>query len=229
MSDAKDSRERVARAARESYEKFGRWIKEAWAGDATDHLSEQKYVEALGYFESFQAKEGADYVPAVEFMKESLQRHIETDRVLDEKADSIVKYLGGGAAVVTAGTLFSLKTDTRSGMILGAVVLATLLPALICAVWAILAAVAVRKPRASAVLPDAPFAIQCAEHYPKDAIAINQWLILHPMCQAAMFRNLQKSRGVGEAHKRYILAMALLLLPVAAAAVTLACLAASAR
>ena len=246
MSDQKEAREAVVTAARDSYDKVVRWLGEVWPNRNRSRLrrvwfwiapekpdpeleagTEAKYVEAVNYFQTFEPDPRVDYTPTVAYMKDLHERLQSTDRLLDEKADSIIKYLGGGSAVITVGALFSLKTDSRQAMYLGAVIVLTLLPSLVYAIAAIVCAVAVRRPRGSTTLPDVPFAIKVAHFYRKEFVDINQWLILHPMNEAMLFRNFQKAKEVERAHRNYTRAMSALAVPVLSVAVALVWLGAS--
>jgi len=48
----------------------------------------------------------------------------------------------------------------------------------------------------------------------KEETELNLWLIFYPICEAAYYRNLRKARLVDLAHKSYLWAMGLLVIPV---------------
>ncbi|WP_157369944.1 hypothetical protein [Zavarzinella formosa] len=187
-----------------------------------DYEKSPDYIAALQAYRQFESQEGVNYEPVIEYARELFDRSEKTDRLLDEKADSIIKYLGGGSALVTFGALMSIKADSPNACLMGVVALVFLIPSLVCAVAAVRYAIMVRMPRASAMPPNVDFAVKMAEFYKdKDAIQLNLFLILSPICEAAVHRNIQKSKGVSAAHRAYAWAMGLLILPVLAMAICL--------
>src|SRR5207249_4332507 len=96
----------------------------------------EDYKAALDFYRKFQQQEGVDYSGVLAYARDLYDRHDKTDKLLDEKADSIIKYLGGGSALVTFGALLSIKSDNTNSCILGLVVLVLLIPSLVQAVRA---------------------------------------------------------------------------------------------
>ena len=218
-----NDRERFAQMLRDYHAKVGGWIKKLWPSDpGDDYEKSEEYQAALNYYQQFKAQEGVHYDAAITYAQQLHERYDKTDKALDEKADSIIKYLGGGSALVTFGALLSLKTDTRATCILGLVAMVCLIPSLAAAIMAVSHAIRVRRPRASGSLPPVKFAIDMAEFYKtEDQVKLNLWLIFHPLCEAAYFRNLQKAKLVNSTHNCYQWAMILLLIPVVGMAITL--------
>src|SRR5579871_1263778 len=94
---------------------FSFWIAEPGSPEPES----QEYKAALEEYRGFQPQEGVDYAALIDYAKEQFERYEKTDRSLDEKANSIITYLGGGSAVITVGALLSVKTDTARGQLLG--------------------------------------------------------------------------------------------------------------
>jgi len=223
-NDKPKSHEAFAQILREYHAKLGTIINNLWKSKVDDDYEKSDdYQAALAYYRQFKQVEGVNYAAVLEYAKELHERHEKIDKSHDEKADSIIKYLGGGSALITFGALLSIKTDTRATCILGLVAILCLIPSLFAAVKAVSSAIKVRHPRAATSLPPITFAVDMAHfHQPQpEALAVNLWLILHPICEAAHFRNLQKAKLVSLAHSWYRLAMVLLFLPVAGITATL--------
>jgi hypothetical protein len=217
-------RAEIVQMVREYQSKITDWIKrEAWNTDSDDDYEDStEYKEALEYWNKFKQQEQVDYTVALAYARELFERYEKLDKSLDEKADSIVKYLGGGSALVTLGGLFAIKTDVWSNCLLGLVALACMIPSLVVALRAVSAAIRVRQPRASATMLPVKFAVDMAEfHKQKDNTELNLWLMLHPICEAYHFRTFRKSFLVKRAHSCYRWAIGLLLLPVIGMTITL--------
>ncbi len=214
MNDQQAMREEI----RKHYETFQEWIKQR-AKDAalyseTDYTKLPEYQAALKYFQGFSHKEGVDYSAVVEFARTLHEWMEKTDTKLDEKADSIIKYLSGGSALITLAALLSVKLDNANTIKFGLVVLACLIPSLVAAVVSIYYAIKVRIPQPNASPPPIPDAIKIAEHYKgKDEIELNLWLILNPICEVAYIRNINKAGYVKTAHRWYLVSIALLIVP----------------
>lgn len=191
--------------------------------DGDDNYQDQKaYQDAVEYLKKFEEKEGVEYGPVIEYAREVTEKLEHADKLLDEKADSIVKYLGGGTAVVTFGALVSLKAESTVACLVGMAALVCLIPSFIYSVRAVRAAVSSRRPRNVASLPATEYAIKIAEHYKeKGKIDINLWLSLYPLSVAAQIRNMQKAKKVHEAHNHYHRAIAFLGIPIAGVVVAL--------
>lgn len=208
----------------EYQQKVAGWIQQIWkVVPDDDYEQSQDFKAALDFYRTFEQKDGVDYSGVIAYARELYDRYDRTDKTLDEKADSIIKYLGGGSALITFGALMSLRTENLWNTVLGIVALLCLLPSLACAILAVRKAIHVRRPRSSASLPDVKFACDMAE-FPKtkENLDLNLWLIFHPICEAAYYRNLQKAKLVDSAHRLYLWAIGLLIVPVVGIVVCLA-------
>jgi hypothetical protein len=198
-------REELIRLYEEYRVRVGGWIQDIWkdgrlkkqflkilpAEPSDDFEKSEDYKAALNYYREFQQREDVDYSAAISYARELYDRYDKTDKLLDEKADSIIKYLGGGSALITVGTLISIKGDNYSSCVLAIVAIVSLLPSLACAIYAVSNAIQGRRPRASGSLPPVKFAVEIAEYNKsKEKIEPSLWLIFHPICEAAYFRNL---------------------------------------
>jgi hypothetical protein len=102
-------------------------------------------------------------------------------------------------------------------MIFSLVLLATIVPALILAMLAVLNAVFVRLPQEGTTLPDIKVAVDIMDYFKaKQEIEPRLWLIYHPMVEAAIVRNERKSVRLHWAHFFYVLAVWSLLFPILA-------------
>ena len=187
-----------------------------------DYESTESYKSALAYFRAFEKKEEVKYDWVIKYAKELHERMEKTDKQLDEKADSIVKYLGGGSALVTFGALASIKPDRPETSLFGLVALVALLPSLCCAIWAVRAAIKARRPRSTATMPSICKAITLAENYqtPEEA-ELNLTILYHPICEAYVEKVVRKAEYVHTSHKFYSYSLSLLLVPVLALCVFL--------
>jgi hypothetical protein len=216
-------REELARKLRLCFWTVAGWFTWLWKDDIEeDYQKDPEYRAALEYYQQLQTQDEVHYEIAVAYARELYDRYDKTDKTLDEKADSIIKYLGGGSALVTFGALLSVKTDTRSACILGIFGLASLIPSMIAAIFAVVNAVRVRRPRAAGFFPHVRFAVEMSEHHKEEKkISVNVWLLFGPACEAAHFRARYKAKLVARAHKCYQWAIILLLVPITAVIVAL--------
>lgn len=216
MSDKPSDREAFARMLREYHAKVYGWIERMMRGNTEeDYTTSTDYTSALEYYRKFERIEGVDYSAAIVYAQELRDRYDKNDDTLDEKADSIIKYLGGGSALVTFGALLSIRPESHLSCILTLVATACMTPTLLLAIRSVSFAIKVRAPRDLAGLPPISYAVKMAEHYKvEDHVKINLWLIFHPLCEAAHHRNLLKATLLRKAHNYYRLAMTFLLLPV---------------
>jgi hypothetical protein len=224
------TRHEIRKAVEERLTGFAEWAKEAaiWAAffSTGDYTTSKQYKEAQEFFEKFKDTPGVDYAPVVEYAKTLQEWLASTDKTLDEKADSIIKYLSGGTALVTLAALLSIKFDSpkTNAVIFGLVVLLCLLPSLVCGMVSIYYAISVRIPQRAASLPQIPDAISIAEAYKTKGITeLNIWLILNPICEVAYVRNMNKGKWLKWAHRFYLLSIAGLLVPLIGGVVCLIC------
>ena len=230
MNDQQAKREEI----RKHYEAFQEWVKER-AKDAalcseTDYRKLPEYQKALKYFQEFEHKEDVDYSAVVDFARKLHEWMEKTDDKLDEKADSIIKYLSGGSALITLAALLSVKLDSPNTIKFGLVILACLIPSLVAAVASIYFAIKVRIPQPNASPPPIPDAVTIAELYQgkekklvpeHNVVELNLWLILNPICEVAYFRNKTKAGHVKVAHRLYLVSIALLVSPLIGGAIRL--------
>lgn len=192
-----------------------------WAGESENYRDSPAYKYADEFYRNFKAQEGVDYTHAIQYARELYDRYNATDKLYDEKADSIIKYLGGGTGIIAAGALLAMKIDSQRGIILSLVGLASLVPALVCTCLAVHFALNVRKPRRAAMLPKIQFAIEMAHFHKPEELQINLWLVYYPLCEALGHRNEMKSEHVNKAHLFYRWALWLLVVPVMAIIISL--------
>lgn len=236
MNDNAKRREEFVKKAQEHYAKIAALIRSVWDDSQIINFEDStEYKEAMQYYKKFTMKDGVDYTAAIAYAREIADRYEKTDKLLDEKADAIVKYLGGGTALVTFGALLSIKTDNWKSGTLAVVAFLSILPFLICTIWAVGAAIRARRPNAALTLPDIKFAVGMAEYHTKPRISFdeqgimfvncdairtdgkaletNLWLILFPICEAAYYRNIVKAKWVNDAFVYYHKSLKWLILP----------------
>jgi len=216
MTNNADKRDELLKKFQEYQKMVAGWLRKVRLAEPDDDYEKSdEYKAALDFYRSFKHEDGVDYSGVVAYACELYERYDKTDKTLDDKADSIIKYLGGGSALITFGALATLKTDTFISCILGLFALISLVPFLVCALFAVRYAIQVRRPRSAATLPSVEFAVRIAHYYKTtEEIYLNLWLIYYPICEAALYRNMQKAKLVESAHKLYVWAMGLLLVPV---------------
>lgn len=180
-----------------------------------DVESSKEYEAALAYWHNFEKKSEVNYVWVAQYAKDLAERSEQTDKVLDEKADSIIKYLGGGSTLLTFGALLSIRPEKPESCWLALAALVSLLPSLVFAVLAVRAALRVRTPQPALILPELTKAIHLAENYgtPEEA-ELNAVLILHPICEAYALRNARKAVCLKCAHTFYTRSLLLAFVPV---------------
>ena len=213
------NREEMIESVRNRFEEFKNYLKTLQFGKEIPKKieEEEEYKTALEYFNGFSAKPDTDYTLAINYLMGLYDRLQATEKLLEEKADSLIKYLGGGTALITFGTLISLKLDSKASLIVSGVMMLSLLPALIYGIYTILRAIKVRAPSKSFMPAEVNFAINCVNHYPtKEMTHINIWLIYHPVCAAYLIRNNRKSALLQAAHSYYAALMKCLLIPLIA-------------
>jgi len=177
-----------------------------------------EYKAAVSFFQTYDCKEDIEYEDIfVEYARECFDRCEKVDRSHDDKANSIIQYLGGGTALAVLAASFSAKFDTYVGLVMSMVFLLTLLPALVFAILAVSNAIFVRFPQPSTTLPNIKIAVEIIEFFKtKKEIEPRLWLVYHPMVEAAIVRNGQKAVRLHSAHQFYVLAIWSLLLPLVA-------------
>ena len=177
------------------------WL--AWWAQAATYKDHQPYQEAAQFRRQFEPKDGVDYKWVLEYAKESYDRLERTYRYLDEKADAIIKYLGGGTALVTLGALAS---GNRPSVLVSAL----FLPFLLCAILAVLFAAVARLPTFHPSPPRVKSMIEYAEAFGEKA---EKYVIanLHECCEGLEPVNDAKARKVKLASRFYLYALVALL------------------
>ncbi|OAI40493.1 hypothetical protein AYO40_00740 [Planctomycetaceae bacterium SCGC AG-212-D15] len=230
MNENQQKREELSkelmRRYHEQLNKVSQWLDKIWEKKGLvanlfdveaedDYRKLDAYKEALTYYQEFEHKEDVDYSGLVQYALDLNDRFEATDKLLDEKADSIIKYLGGGSALVTFGALMSIKADTTMNCITGIVIIIFFIPSLVCALLAVYKAIHVRRPRTAATPPDVKMALGIAEAYKNvNDFRLNALLIYYPITEAGHYRILQKGKLVSAAHRCYLSAMMLVSLPI---------------
>jgi hypothetical protein len=164
------------------------------------------YLKAIEFTVRFQPLEGKDYEWVWDYAEELYRRLDSAYKELDDKADALIKYLGGGTGLFT---LLAIATIPREK----APVLLWALPSLIAALVATALAAWARKPGETMVPPtveDAIKYIHGPDAQPQIAY-LGQW---HLTCIGVRIAVGKKAWKVGWATWLYVVALALLLLPV---------------
>jgi hypothetical protein len=165
-----------------------------------------RHKKAKAFLENFRAKEGVDYGWAIDHAKSLWSETNKHFASLDDKADSIIKYLGGGIGLFSLGVL--AKADaSNTYLILWA------LPAIFLAVLSVFFAAWVRKPNSVPRMPSIEAAVSCAEEE-SGADFLGQW---HYACESQLMANESKAKNLERATLCYCLSLALLALPLLAA------------
>ncbi len=227
MNENTKRRDELHRIYLKKLERVSNWIYTIWKSKSDDDFqTSPEYLEAVEFWKSFSEKDGVEYDGVITYARELHERYDKTEKLLEAKAESVIKYLGGGSALLTLGALASLRTDTREACIVGATAIFSLLPSLCFAVAAISAAINVSMPRAAATLQTVEFAVSMAEyHKTKKKAELDLMLLLHPICETLHYRNLKKAQFVELAQRKYIWAMRCLLIPLATVPICLIVLA----
>ena len=223
MNDNAKQREELVQMFRDYCTKVGGWVSQTWKADLDDdYVKSAEYQAELKKYNDFVQQDDIKYDAVFDYARDLYDRYDKTDKLLDEKADSIIKYLGGGSALATFGALASIKTDSPFSAFMGMIALVFLIPSLVAATRAVYFAIKVRRPRSAATLPPVSWAVSMADWYKTDdKIKTNIWLIFQPICEAYNHRNCCKAKLVHNAHSCYQWAIGLLVLPVIGIAITL--------
>jgi hypothetical protein len=170
--------------------------------------NDPSYIEANEFAKSIEPEEGVDYEWVADYATDLFDRLTRSNKELDEKANDIVKYLGGGSG------LFALLAITKVDPA-NSVVLWSVLPAFIVALVAIYRAASVRRPMDLDLPPSVKAAFDYAVTYNTTARAafVGKW---HVACQHAVLVNGYKTKLVEQATRWFVLAIASLTLPIVA-------------
>jgi hypothetical protein len=147
-----------------------------------------EYQKAHDFKNLFHPKNGVDYEWVTGYARQIYDQFDQADQVLDAKAESIIKVLGGGSGLLTLGAILNLpKLPTG--------VLWCLAVALVLALLGIFFAAWVRMPRQAFLPPSIAWALAYSDHYGKDAENkfLAQW---HLACEGMRLAVRNKARGV---------------------------------
>src|SRR5262245_13540499 len=211
-----DERDKVTGTMRETWNRIWSFFRRMFFAelnepDLTEH---EKYKAAF----AFKKRIGPEKPPTTnpgdpppdmkwicEFAKTSYEKLQSTFERLDEKADAIIKYLGGGTAIVAIGALATMTFKTAPLLFL-------LIPAVLCALRAIYCATVARVPRRVFIPPRVSDAVNYANAFRKEAevVFIGEWNLA---CEGLELVTRQKAHHVTEATKFFYRSIFCLLLP----------------
>jgi hypothetical protein len=165
------------------------------------------HQEVIDFLNNAKAAEGAEYGWTFEYAKTLWEYRNKTFAGLDEKAESIIRYLGGGTGLFAIGAIAKVETSSRW-------IAASALPAIICALVAIYFAFRSKKPDPFPGMPS----IQKAKAYADDlkndneakAAFLGQW---NAVCEHARLICDRKAVDVYRASVLAFVALTLLILP----------------
>jgi hypothetical protein len=156
-----------------------------------------------------QVKEGVSYEWACKFAKEHWERLDAIFKHLDEKADSIIKYFGGGTGLFALSTVFAINRNTVP-------IYASALPAFLLALVTVGLALWARNPIETALPPTVGTAKKTAEICKEngEAAFLKFW---HEACVIMSLVIEKKGRRVQLATIAYFATLISLLLPISVA------------
>ena len=148
---------------------IGKWL-ERRLPKPTDVRFDAEYASAHRFKNAFTPQQGVDYHWVQTYAREIYRRLDEADQVLDAKAESIIKLLGGGTGLLSVGAIVNLPR-------LSGPVAACLLIALVLALAGIVIAARVRVPSQAFLPPTTGWAVRYAESYGDAAedMFLGQW------------------------------------------------------
>ena len=149
-----------------------------------------EYIAAKEFKETIELKEGVDYGWVWDYAADSYRRTEQIYRELDDKANDIIKYLGGGTGLFTLAALSNVNANNAC-IILGAT------PSFVLALIAIALAARARQPNPAYQPPSIQSAFNYAGHYKYDpkakAVFLGQW---HLTCVGMDVANEIKARRI---------------------------------
>ena len=203
--------------------KFPKWLKWLWMVETAsspgrpststqlniselDAENRAKYEEAKRFRQEFMPEENLDYDWVFEYAKEKYDKMLKNLEQLDDKADALIKYLGGGTAFVAFGAIVGAGRGNALAILLMA-------PSVMLALWAIAYAIRPRLPTPTPVPPKVDEAVSYAEAFRDRGkyYFIGQW---HETCQLLGSIITAKAARIIIASKYYYRALLFLLLPV---------------
>lgn len=173
----------------------------------TDHPS---YKQAVDYARNDRAK-ACEYDWVASYSTRAIERYYDVFRSTDGKADSIIRYMGGGTGLF-AITLISKADSTPWYVILSA------FPAFIVAVCSIACAARIRAPTDIPALPMPRQARRYAERHgdQSEGEFIAQ---MNTVCVGMALVNAKRAKSLDKSTRLYVLSIILLAFPLVAGAI----------
>jgi len=168
------------------------------------------YRKAVEFEETFTPHSDRDYDWVWTYASENFGRLETMYKDLDSKADSIIRYLGGGTGLVTLGAIATISKET-------APIVLWMVPSVLIALAAIVFAARARVPVKTPFPPSVEGAVKYVNAFDQQAkdTFLGQW---HLTCEAMRLAIREKAWGVKWATRLFTLALTTLLLPFISAA-----------
>jgi hypothetical protein len=164
-SDMKARLHRLSAAALELLVRLKKWVLHTNQESPVETEPEWELLTELA--DQFLPIRGIDYKPVKLYVEKIDLENRESDKIVDAKADNIIRYLGGGSALVLVGTFLSFKSDASGPAFTTWLSLLCLSPSLYFAIAAITTASEVCNPKRYAVLPSVREFLSQYEAYSK--------------------------------------------------------------
>ena len=165
-------------------------MKRFWKTLSAGFTNHPDYKAAMKFKETFEPKVEHDYSWVLNYAESIYSRLETTFRELDSKADSIIKYLGGGGGLLTLGAIAGVSQQEISSMTY--LILWGIPPAVFAMVSIVFAAIA-RSPTRTHHPPSVEGAVKYAEHFKDksaEAAFLGQW---HVTCEGMRLAAQRKS------------------------------------
>jgi hypothetical protein len=131
-----------------------------------------EFKEAAHFRETITPVQETDYEWAYDYSKEMYERYLKVYKDLDDKANEIVKYLGGGAGLFTLGVILNVRPETAG-------IVGYAIPSFLVALAAACIASTARLPALVCLPPDPETAFDYANRFASREIAkgafIGEW------------------------------------------------------
>lgn len=163
--------------------------------------------------ETFQPKPNVDYEWVKRLAVDQFSTSFADYKALDEKASSIITWIGGGTALMVIGTITSMTKNEMTPLVAGLIGIPVVL-----AIAAVLFALLARYGRGLYLPPAVKTAVEYAELFGTEGetLAMGEW----HLCGMLMDRNIRvRSISINRALLLGSIAVASLLLPMAVAVV----------
>jgi hypothetical protein len=165
---------------------------------------------ALGFKDAIRIDNDVNYDWLYDYSIDTLNRHINLSKEIEDKADSIIKYLGGGTGILTFAALNNLSS-------LGQRVIYWSIPALLMASLSVLVAAMVRNPFRTYFPPSVLDAYDYALRYKTEEKAKGAMVgALHAVIVSSDWTYEIKSSRLAWATTTFALTIVLLVLPILA-------------